>query len=116
MSWPLPCAAKMIGLLLGYDDDLWPKLKHWSEASIATGGGPRYRSTEGVEAVLEFAVACTELYTTKQGCPAGDLMSRWIEVESDTGMGWWADRRSGWTRSSPTRCCCSTAGPRPPAP
>ncbi len=81
LAAPLP--ARMIGLLLGYDDDLWPKLKHWSEASIATGGGPRYRSTEGVEAVLEFAVACTELYTTKQGCPAGDLMSRWIEVESD---------------------------------
>ena len=83
LAAPLP--AKMIGLLLGYDDDLWPKLKHWSEASIATGGGPRYRSPEGVEAVLEFAVACTELYTAKQGCPAGDLMSRWIEVESDTG-------------------------------
>ena len=83
LAAPLP--AKMIGLLLGYDDDLWPKLKHWSEASIATGGGPRYRSTEGVEAVLEFAVACTELYTTKQGCPAGDLMSRWIEAESDGG-------------------------------
>ncbi|MYB03352.1 MAG: cytochrome P450 [Acidimicrobiaceae bacterium] len=81
LAAPLP--AKMIGLLLGYDDDLWPKLKHWSEASIATGGGPRYRSQEGVEAVLEFAVACTELYTTKQGCPAGDLMSRWIQVESD---------------------------------
>ncbi len=83
LAAPLP--AKMIGLLLGYDDDLWPKLKHWSEASIATGGGPRYRSPEGVEAVLEFAVACTELYTAKQGCPAGDLMSRWIEAESDGG-------------------------------
>jgi len=83
LAAPLP--AKMIGLLLGYDEDLWPKLKHWSEASIATGGGPRYRSQEGVEAVLEFAVACTELYTTKQGCPAGDLMSRWIEAESDGG-------------------------------
>ena len=83
LAAPLP--AKMIGLLLGFDDDLWLRLKHWSEASIATGGGPRYRSQEGVEAVLEFAVAATELYTTKQGCPAGDLMSRWIEVESDTG-------------------------------
>ena len=83
LAAPLP--AKMIGLVLGFDDDLWPKLKHWSEASIATGGGPRYRSQEGVEAVLEFAVAATELYTDKQGCPAGDLMSRWIEVESDNG-------------------------------
>ncbi len=83
LAAPLP--AKMIGFLLGFDDELWPKLVHWSEASIATGGGPRYRTTEGVEAVLEFAVACTELYTGKQGCPAGDLMSRWIEVESDSG-------------------------------
>lgn len=83
LAAPLP--AKMIGFLLGFDDELWPKLVHWSEASIATGGGPRYRTTGGVEAVLEFAVACTELYTGKQGCPAGDLMSRWIEVESDSG-------------------------------
>ena len=83
LAAPLP--AKMIGYLLGFDDSLWPRLKHWSEASIATGGGPRYRSDEGVQAVLEFAVACTELYTTKQGCPAGDVMSRWIEAESDGG-------------------------------
>ena len=83
LAAPLP--AQMIGLVLGFDEKMWPKLKHWSEASIATGGGPRYRSQEGVEAVLEFAVASTELYTDRQGCPAGDLMSRWIEVESDTG-------------------------------
>ena len=83
LAAPLP--AKMIGLLLGFDDDLWPKLKHWSETSIATGGGPRYHTREGVEAVLEFAVACAELYTQKQGCPAGDVMSRWIEVETDSG-------------------------------
>ena len=83
LAAPLP--AKMIGLVLGFDASMWPKLKHWSEASIATGGGPRYRSQEGVEAVLEFAVAATELYTDKQGCPAGDLMSRWIEAESDGG-------------------------------
>ena len=83
LAAPLP--AKMIGLVLGFDERMWPKLKHWSEASIATGGGPRYRSQEGVEAVLEFAMAATELYTDKQGCPAGDLMSRWIEVESDSG-------------------------------
>ena len=83
LAAPLP--ARMIGSLLGFDDDLWPKLVHWSEKSIASGGGPRYRTHEAVEAVLEFAMACTELYTAKQGCPAGDLMSRWIEVESDTG-------------------------------
>jgi cytochrome P450 family 142 subfamily A polypeptide 1 len=83
LAAPLP--AKMIGLLLGFHDDLWPQLGRWSEATIALGGGPRYRTAEGAEAVLEFAVACTDLYTDKQGCPAGDLMSRWIEVESGSG-------------------------------
>ena len=81
LAAPLP--AKMIGHLLGFDDDLWPKLMHWSEASIALGGGPRYRNQEGAEAVLEFAVACAELYEERQACPAGDVMSRWIEAESD---------------------------------
>ena len=81
LAAPLP--AKMIGHLLGFDDHLWPKLKHWSEATIALGGGPRYRIDEGVQAVLDFAVACTELYTHKLRCPADDLMSRWVETESD---------------------------------
>ena len=81
LAAPLP--AKMIGHLLGFDDNLWPKLMHWSEASIALGGGPRYRNQEGAEAVLEFAVACAELYEARQGCPARDVMSRWIEAESD---------------------------------
>ena len=80
LAAPLP--AKMIGRILGFDDDLWPMLKHWSETSIASGGGPRYRTEEAVEAVLDFAMACTELYASKQGCPAGDVMSRWIEAES----------------------------------
>ena len=80
LAAPLP--AMMIGYLLGFDDDLWPKLKHWSESTIALGGGPRYHNHEGIEAVMEFAVACAELYETKQGCPADDVMSRWIEAES----------------------------------
>ena len=83
LAAPLP--AKMIGLLLGFDDDLWPKLKHWSEATIALGGGPRYHNQEGAEAVLEFVVACAELYEAKQSCPATDVMSRWIQAEQDGG-------------------------------
>ena len=81
LAAPLP--AKMIGLLLGFDDRLWPKLQHWSEATIALGGGPRYQNLEGREAVGEFRMACRELYDQKQGCPASDVMSRWIEAESD---------------------------------
>ncbi len=81
LAAPLP--AKMIGFLLGFDDDLWPKLMQWSEATIAMGGGPRYHSHEGTEAVMEFVIACTGLYEAKQACPAGDVMSRWIETEDD---------------------------------
>lgn len=83
LAAPLP--AQMIGLLLGFPEDAWPKLQHWSEATIALGGGPRYHNEEGITAAMDFAVAAAELYTEKQGCPAEDVMSRWIEVESETG-------------------------------
>ena len=38
LAAPLP--AQMIGLLLGFPDEMWPKLQHWSETTIALGGGP----------------------------------------------------------------------------
>ena len=40
LAAPLP--AKMIGLFLGFPDEMWPKLAEWSEKSIALGGGPEY--------------------------------------------------------------------------
>lgn len=83
LAAPLP--AKMIGFLLGFRDELWPKLKHWSETTIALGGGPRYHNPEGSAAVLEFVEACVDLYQTKRACPVDDVMSRWIEVEDQTG-------------------------------
>ena len=39
LAAPLP--AQMIGLLLGFPAEMWPKLQHWSETTIALGGGPR---------------------------------------------------------------------------
>lgn len=80
LAAPLP--ARMIGYLIGFDSDLWRDLMHWSEATIALGGGPRYHNHEGQHAVMEFAGACAELYEAKKRCPAGDVMSRWIEVEA----------------------------------
>ncbi|MCY4425127.1 MAG: cytochrome P450 [Acidimicrobiaceae bacterium] len=81
LAAPLP--AMMIGFLLGFDDDQWPMLKHWSEITVALGGGPRYHIPEGRAAAREFAAASVELYTAKQVCPADDIMSRWIEAERD---------------------------------
>ena len=82
LAAPLP--AMMIGLLLGFPDEMWPKLQHWSETTIALGGGPRYHNEEGMTSAMEFAGAAAELYEEKKGCPAGDVMSHWIDVERET--------------------------------
>ncbi|NNE73364.1 MAG: cytochrome P450 [Acidimicrobiales bacterium] len=79
LAAPLP--AMMIGLLLGFPDEMWPSLQEWSERTIAMGGGPRYHSTEGITAVLEFAGACEALYHEKSECPVDDVMSVWVENE-----------------------------------
>lgn len=79
LAAPLP--AMMIGLLLGFPDELWPKLRDWSERTIMLGGGPRYFNEDGVAAAMEFAVAASELYDEKQRCPADDVMSVWTEAE-----------------------------------
>ena len=81
LAAPLP--AKMIGLLLGFPDELWPKLQHWSETTIALGGGPRYANEEGFKSALDFAGAASQLYEDRKGCPADDVMSRWVGVEKE---------------------------------
>ncbi len=84
LAAPLP--AQMIGLFLGFPDEMWPKLAEWSEKSIALGGGPEYMNDEGITAVFEFAGACSHLYESKKECPADDVMSQWIDTERE-GLG-----------------------------
>ena len=57
---PLP--AMMIGLLLGFPDEMWSQLRDWSERTIQLGGGPRYFDDDGVLGAMEFAGACADLY------------------------------------------------------
>ncbi|MEZ5165952.1 MAG: cytochrome P450 [Acidimicrobiales bacterium] len=83
LAAPLP--AMMIGLLLGFPDDMWPKLQHWSETTIALGGGPRYHDEVGIVSAMEFAGAAAELYEEKKACPADDVMTHWVAVERDQG-------------------------------
>lgn len=75
LAAPLP--AEMIGLLLGFPEEMTPKLQDWSERSIALGGGPRYMDDDGVAAVMEFAAASAELHSEKLTCPADDVMTAW---------------------------------------
>ena len=78
---PLP--AMMIGKLLGFDEADWPKLKHWSETTIALGGGPRYFNDEGMISAIEFAGAAAELFEAKKSCPADDIFSFYTTTEVD---------------------------------
>ncbi len=80
LAAPLP--AIMITTLLGFPDEMWPKLQHWSETTIALGGGPRYFDDAGTLAAMEFAQACADLYGEKKTCPADDVISVWIDAES----------------------------------
>ncbi|MCU0309740.1 MAG: cytochrome P450 [Acidimicrobiales bacterium] len=81
LAAPLP--AMMIGRLLGFDEEDWPKLKHWSETTIALGGGPRYFNEVGMTSAIEFAGAAAELFETKKGCPADDVLSHYTTAEID---------------------------------
>ncbi len=80
LAAPLP--AMMIGRLLGFPDELWPRLQSWSERTIALGGGPRYHDEDGIAAVFEFTAACIELYEQRRAEPADDTMSVWVEAEA----------------------------------
>ncbi|HET7311564.1 MAG TPA: cytochrome P450 [Mycobacteriales bacterium] len=75
--------ARMIGRLLGFPDDDWPKLRDWSEQTIMLGGGPRYMNRDGVERAMEFMQVALELYAERQRCPADDVMTLWTKAEID---------------------------------
>jgi cytochrome P450 family 142 subfamily A polypeptide 1 len=81
LAAPLP--AKMIGHLLGFPDDWWPKLVHWSTSTILLGGGPRYATDEGILSAAEFGEAALALARERRGCPLDDLMSVWTGAEVD---------------------------------
>jgi len=87
LAAPLP--AKMIGALLGFPQDSWPKLMEWSERTIALGGGPQYHNEDGITAVFEFAESCINLYETtkskqqKTGCPVDTVMGIWTNTEQN---------------------------------
>src|SRR5947209_2505798 len=69
--------ARMIGRLLGFPEDEWPRLRDWSEETIMLGGGPRYLHDEGVTAAFEFMQVALSLYAERRQCPADDVMTLW---------------------------------------
>jgi cytochrome P450 family 142 subfamily A polypeptide 1 len=71
----------VIGRLLGFDDDLWPRVKHWSEATIVAGGGPRYMNDGVAEAFGDYCEHAARLMEARQSTPADDVMTVWMEAE-----------------------------------
>jgi cholest-4-en-3-one 26-monooxygenase len=81
LAAPLP--AMVIARLLGFDDDQWPRVKHWSEATIVAGGGPRYMNDGVAEAFGDYCEHAARLMETRQAAPADDVMSLWMRAEAE---------------------------------
>ena len=81
LAAPLP--AMMIGDLLGFPNEMWPKLMDWSERTIVGGGGPRAATDDVMNAAIEFYTACSELYDEKRECPVDDIMTIWTKASID---------------------------------
>ena len=79
LAAPLP--AMMIGKLLGFPDDKWRDLKHYSETTIRLGGGPRYMDDAGVTAAVQFFMDSAALYEEKKRCPMDDVMTVWTTAQ-----------------------------------
>jgi cholest-4-en-3-one 26-monooxygenase len=84
LAAPLP--AMVIARLVGYEPDLWPKVKWWSEATMAAAG---YRSDDpgrpsgSEEALADFGAQTLQLYETRRTDPQDDLMSIWAHAKID---------------------------------
>jgi cytochrome P450 family 142 subfamily A polypeptide 1 len=84
LAAPLP--AMVICELLGFDRGQWPLCKHVSEVTMAAAG---YRDDDArrpdgsVEAVMDFAVAFSQLMEARKAAPGDDLCSAWVTADLD---------------------------------
>jgi cytochrome P450 family 142 subfamily A polypeptide 1 len=78
LAAPLP--AMMIAKLIGYPDEIWEKVKWWSEATMANAGyldGDARRPYDTGPVQADFAEETLKLYQARLREPADDLMSVW---------------------------------------
>ncbi|MFC5182451.1 cytochrome P450 [Actinomadura harenae] len=81
LAAPLP--ARVIGWLLGFPEEAWPKLAHWSATAVYAGGGRRYVTHEATVAVGEFALAVLEMAGDRREHPTSDLLTIWANADGD---------------------------------
>jgi cholest-4-en-3-one 26-monooxygenase len=84
LAAPLP--AMVIADFLGFDRELWPKCREWSERTMSSAGfrndDPR-QPAGSPDAIGEFAAAFYDLIEARRGDPRDDLVSAWIHGRVD---------------------------------
>jgi cholest-4-en-3-one 26-monooxygenase len=79
--------AMVIGDLLGYPRELWPKVRHWSERIMLLTGqtrpeGPPHRADPEIfDVMAEFAQITGDLVAARRTEPLDDLISVWANTE-----------------------------------
>jgi cytochrome P450 family 142 subfamily A polypeptide 1 len=79
LAAPLP--AMVIGELLGFDRELWPRCREWSERTMGAAGfrnGDPRQPAGSPEAISEFAAAIGALIEARRADPRDDLVSAWV--------------------------------------
>ncbi len=82
LAAPLP--ARLTAHLLGFDEDLWPSIRTWSERMMRydeTDTDPAV-ATAFMEAIIEFAPVLGQVAAERAQCPAEDLVSDWVQGEA----------------------------------
>jgi cholest-4-en-3-one 26-monooxygenase len=84
--------AMMIGDLLGYPQQLWERIRHWSEQVMLLAGqtapeGPPHVTHPGLMPIMrEFVEVTTGLIEERRSQPRDDLISLWANTDGwDTG-------------------------------
>jgi len=79
--------AMVICELLGYDFDLWPRVREWSEVTMfqagqtPADGTAQDQSGPSIDAIMEFAAETMNVITARRADPRDDLISVWAHTE-----------------------------------
>jgi cytochrome P450 family 142 subfamily A polypeptide 1 len=91
LAAPLP--SMVINEWLGFPQEMWPKVKWWSEVTMKAGGihDPEtgemtFDDVQGaMQAVMEFREATLEIAAKRRLEPKDDLISLWVHSEGEDG-------------------------------
>jgi cytochrome P450 family 142 subfamily A polypeptide 1 len=81
--------AMVIGELLGYEPELWPLVRKWSEETMLEAGQTSPdgvvpgRSEQMSDTILEFSTETMKVIAQRRAEPRDDLISLWCHTEVD---------------------------------